>query len=181
MLSNVGSLFPFVPVLLSRHQHYRSLHHPPPTVTMIILLVCDVLSNLSTLLFVMYVLPCHCPLAPLYVIITLLRHVFVINKACNVLCSQSLCEVVVNSCRELELQSSFMFRVVALLFWNIVIAVTEFVAVLRGCIRVETFIVTKKPVYLCCVILYFVPCKIVLFYIGAPCEDVLTLQIETWT
>ena len=57
-----------------------------------------------------------------------------------------------------------MFRVVALLFWNIVIAVTEFVAVLRGCIRVETFIVTKKPVYLCCVILYFVPCKIVLFY-----------------
>ena len=31
---------------------------------------------------------------------------------------------------ELELQSSFMFRVVALLFWNIVIAVTEFVAVL---------------------------------------------------
>ena len=85
MLSNVGSLFPFVPVLLSRHQHYRSLHHPPPTVTMIILLVCDVLSNLSTLLFVMYVLPCHCPLAPLYVIITLLRHVFVINKACNVL------------------------------------------------------------------------------------------------
>ena len=65
---------------------------------------------------------------------------------------------------ELELQSSFMFRVVALLFWNIVIAVTEFVAVLRGCIRVETFIVTKKSVYLCCVILYFVPCKIVLFY-----------------
>ena len=57
-----------------------------------------------------------------------------------------------------------MFRVVALLFWNIVIAVTEFVAVLRGCIRVETFIVTKKPVYLCCVILYSVPCKIVLFY-----------------
>ena len=28
-----------------------------------------------------------------------------INKAFNVLCSQSLCEVVVNSCRELELQS----------------------------------------------------------------------------
>ena len=58
-------------------------------------------------------------------------------------------------------------------FWTIVIAVTEFVAVLRGCIRVETFIVTKKPVYLCCVILYFVPCKIVLFYIGAPTRDEL--------
>ena len=55
-----------------------------------------------------------------------------INKAFNVLCSQSLCEVVVNSCRELELQSksSFVFTVVALLFWNIVIAVTEFVTVL---------------------------------------------------
>ena len=55
-----------------------------------------------------------------------------INKAFTVLCSQSLCEVVVNSCRELELQSksSFMFRVVALLFWNSVIAVTEFVTVL---------------------------------------------------
>ena len=54
------------------------------------------------------------------------------NKAFNVLCSQSLCEVVVNSCRELELQSksSFVFRVVALLFWNIIIAVTEFVTVL---------------------------------------------------
>ena len=55
-----------------------------------------------------------------------------INKAFNVLCSQSLCEVVINSCRELELQSksSFVFTVVALLFWNIVIAVTEFVTVL---------------------------------------------------
>ena len=71
----------------------------PPTVTMIILLVRDVLSNLSTLLFVVYVLPCHCPLAPLYVIITLLRHAFIINKACNVLRGQS--EVVVSSCRRL--------------------------------------------------------------------------------
>ena len=34
-----------------------------------------------------------------------------INKACNGLCSQSLCEVVVNSCRELELKSSFVLRV----------------------------------------------------------------------
>ena len=34
-----------------------------------------------------------------------------INKAFNVLCSQSLCEVVVNSCRELELKSSFVLRV----------------------------------------------------------------------
>ena len=34
-----------------------------------------------------------------------------INKAFNVMCSQSLCEVVVNSCRELELQSSFVLRV----------------------------------------------------------------------
>ena len=41
-----------------------------------------------------------------------------INKAFNVLCSQSLCEVVVNSCRELELQSksSVVLRFVALLF-----------------------------------------------------------------
>ena len=74
---------------------------------------------------------------------------------------------------ELKSKSSFVFRVVALLFWNIVIAVTEFAAVLRGCIRVETFIVTKKSVYLCCVILYSVPCKIVLFYIGAPCEELM--------
>ena len=35
----------------------------------------------------------------------------------------------------------------------------------------KTFIVTKKPVYLCCVILYSVPCKIVLFYIGAPLDE----------
>ena len=79
-------------------------------------------------------LPCHC-IAPL------VRHMLYlfcyvmcvdINKAFNVLCSQSLCEVVVTSCRELELQSksSFVFRVVALLFWNIVIAVKEFVTVL---------------------------------------------------
>ena len=47
-----------------------------------------------------------------------------INKAFNVLCSQSLCEVIVNSCRELELQSksSFVFRV--LLFWNLLFAVS---------------------------------------------------------
>ena len=72
-----------------------------------------------------------------------------------------------------------MFRVVALLFWNIVIAVTEFVAVLRGCIRVETFIVTKKPVYLCCVILYFVPCKIVLFYRGVG-RHFIALSVVHW-
>ena len=84
MLRNVGPLFLFVPFLLLHHHSFRSLHHPSPTVT-IILLVHDVLSNLNTLLFVMHVLPYHCPLAPLYVILTLLRHVFFINKACSVL------------------------------------------------------------------------------------------------
>ena len=77
---------------------------------------------------------------------------------------------------ELKSKSSFVFRVVALLFWNIVIAVTEFAAVLRGCIRVETFIVTKKSVYLCCVILYSVPCKIVLFYNTLHNETGLTMD-----
>ena len=43
-----------------------------------------------------------------------------INKAFYVLCSQSLCEVVVNSCRELELQSksSFVLRVSSCHFGN---------------------------------------------------------------
>ena len=35
-----------------------------------------------------------------------------INKACNVLCSQSLCDVVVSSCsREVQSKSSFVLRV----------------------------------------------------------------------
>ena len=46
-----------------------------------------------------------------------------INKAFNVLCSQSLCEVVVNSCRELKLQSksSVVLRFVALPFWTLLL------------------------------------------------------------
>ena len=34
-----------------------------------------------------------------------------INKACNVLFSHSLCEVVVNSCREVQSKSFVVFRV----------------------------------------------------------------------
>ena len=79
MLSNVGSLFLCVPFLLPRHHNSKCCiiiishsycHH-------VALLVCDVLSNLSILSFVVLcyhaiVLP---PLSPSYVIIILLRHV----------------------------------------------------------------------------------------------------------
>ena len=46
-----------------------------------------------------------------------------INKACNVLCSQSLCEVVVSSChREVQSKSSVVFRVVVLPFLNLLLS-----------------------------------------------------------
>ena len=54
-----------------------------------------------------------------------------INKVFNVLCSQSLCEVVVNSCHELQSKSSVVFRVFVLPVWNLLsIAVLEFVPLL---------------------------------------------------
>ena len=41
-----------------------------------------------------------------------MRDVFAISEACNVLGSQSLCEVVVSSCRsEVQSKSSVVFRV----------------------------------------------------------------------
>ena len=57
------------------------------------------------------------PLSPLYVIINLLRHVFAINKECNALCCQSLCEVVVRSCRrEVQSKLSVLWSV-----WNLLL------------------------------------------------------------
>ena len=52
--------------------------------------------------------------------------------------------------------------------WNLLsIAVLEFVAVLRVCIRVETFIVTKDLVYFCDLLLLFcIPVKSCYFTAG---------------
>ena len=69
------------------------------------------------------------------------------NKAFNVLCSQSLYEVVVRSCcREVQSKSSVAFRVVMLPFWNLLLPLPYLirVAVAVVWVTVNIMLVVEK-------------------------------------
>ena len=114
-------------------------------------------------------MPLHCPLVRHMLYLFCYVMCVNINKTCNVLCSQSLCEVIVNSCREVQSKSSFVFRVLPFLDF---VAVLGFVAV----IIVSRIRIQGRKIRLYFVTCYFVfsyICKTQWFYIGAPTRDEL--------